>query len=667
MKLTQTLITALLTASPLCAQESSSSVPDSIGDQTLREVTVTANPSGRLKLSAIGNAELISSKELLRAACCNLGESFTTNPSVDVNYADAATGAQQIRLLGLSGTYVQLMTENIPNYRVLSAPYALGFIAGPWMQSIQVSKGASSVKNGYESITGQINVEYKKPQATPFVDANVYVNSDQKVEANVGANLKLSERWSTALLGHYELLDKAHDDNGDGFADMPKMRQGALMSRWAYLSDAYIFQAAVKGLKEHREGGQTGHHQTAAHPYSIDITNERYEAFTKNAFIIDAEKMTNVALILSGTTHHLRSLYGAKRYDGDDRNGYASLLFETDFDAHHSLSAGLSLNHDYLHETTVIGDQSAVTTDETTPGAYGQYTYKIGERLTLMGGLRWDHSSLWGSFVTPRMHVRYAPVSWMTVRGSVGKGYRTAHVLAENSYLLASNRQLVVAADIGQERAWNYGLSGAWRLPLGDRTLELNAEYYYTRFSEQAIIDYESGVPGTLVVHGMGEGDRSYSHTVQVDATCEVIPQLRVTAAWRWNDVQATYGGRLREKPLTSRYKGLLTASYAPGLGKWQFDGTLQLNGGGRMPDDYGSGLWARRFKAYEQVSVQVTRFFRHWSVYAGGENVTGFKQQNAIVGAGDPWGRDFDATMIWGPVHGAVWYVGVRLNWKDM
>lgn len=645
-------------ASAQIAAVQDSSDIQTVDGKTMREVTVSARKAGRVKTSGLGNTEFISSRELLRAACCNLGESFTTNPSVDVNYADAATGAQQIKLLGLSGTYVQMLTENIPNYRGLAAPYALGYIPGPWMQSIQVSKGASSVKNGYESITGQINVEFKKPQATPWADANLYFNSDLKLEANLGANLKLSDRWSTALLGHYEILDKAHDDNGDGFADMPKMRQGSLMSRWAYISDSYMFQAAVKGLNEHREGGQIAHGHTTHNPYLIDITNERYEAFTKNAFILNPEHMTNIALILSGSIHHERSNYGHKRYDADQRNGYASLMFETDFDEHHNLSTGISLNHDWTQEES--------NTDETTPGVYAQYTYKIGELLTLMGGLRWDHSSLWGSFVTPRMHVKYSPTDWLTLRGSVGKGYRTPHILAENSYLLASNRTIVINENIGQENAWNYGLSAQLKIPVGGRTLDLNAEYYYTRFNQQAIIDYDVA-ERMIEVHGLNDHEKSYSHTIQVDATYEILPKLNVTAAWRWNDVKATYNGKLRQKPMNSRYKGLLTASFAPGLGKWQFDATLQLNGGGRLPDYYGKAKIPGHFNAYEQMSAQVTRFFRHWSIYAGGENLTGFKQKNAIISADNPWSPDFDATMIYGPVHGAVFYIGVRINWNKI
>ena len=637
------------TASAQVAAVQDSSDVETLDGKVVREVTISSRKSGRVKTGGLGNTEFISSKELLRAACCNLGESFTTNPSVDVNYADAATGAQQIKLLGLSGTYVQMLTENIPNYRGLAAPYALGYIPGPWMQSIQVSKGASSVKNGYESITGQINVEFKKPQATPWTDANLYFNSDLKLEANLGANLKLSDKWSTALLGHYEILDKAHDDNDDGFADMPKMRQGSLMSRWAYIS---------KGLKEHREGGQIAHGHTAHNPYLIDITNERYEAFAKNALILNPELMTNIALILSGSIHHERSSYGHKRYDADQRNGYASLMFETDLDEHHNLSTGLSLNHDYLSDDS--------DTDETTPGVYAQYTYKIGETFTVMGGLRWDHSSLWGSYVTPRMHVKYSPTEWLTLRGSVGKGYRTPHILAENSYLLASSRQLIINENIGQEKAWNYGLSTQLKIPVGGRTLDLNAEYYYTHFIQQAIIDYDVA-EGMIEVHGLSNHDKSYSHTIQVDATYEILSKLNVTVAWRWNDVKATYNGELRQKPMNSRYKGLLTASFAPGLGKWQFDATVQLNGGGRLPDNHDTTLMPEHFKAYEQVSAQVTRFFRHWSIYAGGENLTGFKQKNAIISADNPWGPNYDATMIYGPVHGAVFYIGARINWNKI
>ena len=660
-----TTLILCFSAVSVCAQVTESvdsSNVRTLDGKRLSEVTVSAHKSNRAKISGLSNTDFISSKELLRAACCNLGESFTTNPSVDVNYTDAATGAQQIRLLGLSGTYVQMLTENIPNYRGLAAPFSLSYIPGPWMQSIQVSKGASSVKNGYESITGQINVEFKKPQATPWADANLYYNSKGKLEANLGANLKLSDKWSTALLGHYEILDKAHDDNGDGFVDMPKVRQSSLQSRWAWLSDNYIFQASLKGLKERREGGQIGHHAVGnTHPYLIDITNERYEAFAKNALILDAEHAANIALILSGSLHHENATYGHQQYIADQRNGYASLMFESDFDEHHSISTGVSLNHDYL-------DEQIRKIDETTPGVYAQYTYKIGEKFTLMGGLRWDYSSIYGGFVTPRMHIKYSPNDVVTLRGSIGKGYRKSHVLAENNYLLASGRLIYIDGGLDQEEAWNYGISAALSIPVGEKKLDVNAEYYYTNFLHQTVMDLDSD---PHVVYFRNLDGKSYSHTYQIEATYPFFEGFTLTATYRRTDVKCTYDGVLMEKLLTNKYKALFTASYAPGMGKWQFDVTLQLNGGGRMPTAYttsdGLPSWDDRYSGYEQLSAQVTRFFRHWSIYAGGENITGFKQKNPIINATNPWSANFDSTMIWGPLHGAVYYIGVRLNWNKI
>lgn len=639
----------------------------------LQEVSVVGRKLGLQKVrSSVANADLISADELCRAACCNLGESFVTNPSVDVNYSDAATGAKQIRLLGLSGTYVQMLTENIPNFRGASAAYGLGYVPGPWMNSIQVSKGTSSVKNGYEALTGQINLEYKKPQAeeADWVSANLFASTTNRYEANADASVKLTDKWSTMLLAHYENETKAHDSNGDGFADIPQVEQYNLFNRWAYMGDRYIFQAGIKFLNEDRAGGQVAHHGGAmADPYRIDMQTDRYEAFVKQAYIFNKEHNTNLALITSGTLHQMDAVYGRKLYNVDQQNAYASLLFETEFTPQHALSTGLSLNYDRYDQQFRLANEAdgALTPQldkETVSGGYVQYTYMPTEKLTLMAGLRGDYSSLYGFFMTPRANVRYAPNEYINVRASVGKGYRTNHVLAENNYLLASSRKVEIAKDLKQEEAWNYGVSVATYLPVFGKTLNLNAEYYYTDFVNQMVVDMESD-PHTVAFTNLD--GRSYSHVFQIEATYPFFDGFNLTAAWRMTDVKHEIGGKLYEKALTGKYKGLLTASYKTPLGKWQFDGTIQLNGGGRMPTPYtlpdGTSSWNERYNSYEQLSLQITRYFRRWSVYVGGENLTNFKQKNPIIGADNPWGNNFDASMIWGPMHGVKGYVGVRFN----
>ncbi|MBS6409747.1 MAG: TonB-dependent receptor [Tannerella sp.] len=641
---------------------------------SLGEVNVVRRRFGTTKLrSSAMNVDIISSAELSRAACCNLGESFVTNPSVDVSYSDAATGAKQIKLLGLSGTYVQMMTENIPNYRGAAAPYGLGYVPGPWMQSIQVSKGSSSVKNGYESITGQINVEFKKPQLpeADWVSANLFASSTGRYEANADATLKLSKRWSTSLLAHYENETMAHDANHDGFADIPRVEQYNLWNRWAYMGDHYVFQAGIKALSEWRNSGQVNHGGNPGQElYKIGIDTRRYEAFTKNAYIFNKEKNTNLALILQGTFHNQDAVYGHKLYDVDQTNVYASLLFETEFSKRHSLSTGLSFNYDgydqrYRLTNDVELPRLKSFEKESVQGAYVQYTYNLEDKLILMGGIRGDYSSMHGFFVTPRAHVKYNPNEFVNFRLSAGKGYRTNHVLAENNYLLASSRKVRIAGDLDQEEAWNYGASISSYIPLFGKTLNLNAEYYYTDFLKQVVVDMDTD-PHEIAFYNLNE--RSYSHVFQVEANYPLFKGFTLTAAYRFTDAKTTYNGELKERPLTSRYKGLVTASYKTPLEIWQFDATLQLNGGGRMPSRYiledGTPSWSARYGSFEQLSVQITRYFRRWSIYVGGENLTNFKQKNPIIDAANPWGENFDSTMIWGPVHGAKAYIGIRFNW---
>lgn len=641
---------------------------------SLGEVNVVRRRFGTTKLrSSAMNVDIISSAELSRAACCNLGESFVTNPSVDVSYSDAATGAKQIKLLGLSGTYVQMMTENIPNYRGAAAPYGLGYVPGPWMQSIQVSKGSSSVKNGYESITGQINVEFKKPQLpeADWVSANLFASSTGRYEANADATLKLSKRWSTSLLAHYENETMAHDANHDGFADIPRVEQYNLWNRWAYMGDHYVFQAGIKALSEWRNSGQVNHGGNPGQElYKIGIDTRRYEAFTKNAYIFNKEKNTNLALILQGTFHNQDAVYGHKLYDVDQTNVYASLLFETEFSKRHSLSTGLSFNYDgydqrYRLTNDVELPRLKSFEKESVPGAYVQYTYNLEDKLILMGGIRGDYSSMHGFFVTPRAHVKYNPNEFVNFRLSAGKGYRTNHVLAENNYLLASSRKVRIAGDLDQEEAWNYGASISSYIPLFGKTLNLNAEYYYTDFLKQVVVDMDTD-PHEIAFYNLN--GRSYSHVFQVEVNYPLFKGFTLTAAYRFTDAKTTYNGELKERPLTSRYKGLVTASYKTPLEIWQFDATLQLNGGGRMPSRYiledGTPSWSARYGSFEQLSVQITRYFRRWSIYVGGENLTNFKQKNPIIDAANPWGENFDSTMIWGPVHGAKAYIGIRFNW---
>ena len=629
------------------------------GEITLDDVVVKATRPGVMKAKGAQNIDVIGTTELCRAACCNLGESFSTNPSVDVEYSDAATGAKQIKLLGLSGSYVQMLTENVPAFRGAAAPFSLGYIPGTWMHSIQVSKGAATVKNGYESITGQINIEYLKPQLDEELDVNLFLDSHLKFETNVEGNLHFNDALSTGLLAHYENMWMEHDGNGDGFMDMPKVQQYDFMNRWMYKKDHYIMQAYVKALKEDRNGGQTqGAHNHSkdvdGQLFKINIGSERYEGVLKNAYIFNEVHNTNIALILSGSIHKMNSLYGLRSYDVDNNNAYAQLLFETEFTPSHSFSTGLSFNHDCFDERWNFVPDLVKAPEENIGGAYAQYTFNYDEKFVFMAGFRGDYSDLYGLFFTPRTHIKWVVAEPLKLRFSAGKGYRTPRPMLDNHTLLASSREIIIDDNLKQEEAWNFGTTATLDIDIFEKCLIINLEYYYTNFENQVVTDLDSDAHK---VHFYNLDGISYSHTFQIDATYPFFEGFSLLGALRYNDVKTTINGVLREKPLTSRYKGLVTATYKTPLEIWQFDLTLQINGDGRMPDGFGT------FDAYPILNAQILKWFRWGNIYIGGENLTNYKQKNPIIGCHDPWGENFDATMIYGPIDGIMFYGGIK--WK--
>lgn len=620
----------------------------------LSELAVVGKTPGTIKArSAVIQTEKITSAELCKAACCNLSESFETNPSVDVSYSDAATGAKQIKMLGLSGTYVQMLTENIPNLRGISSAYGLGYIPGPWMESIQVSKGTASVINGYEALTGQINVEYKKPQTSEIVAANLFASDAGRIEANVNASAELSKTLSTGVLLHAsdELFEL--DQNGDNFMDMPMIKQYNFINRWYYKTDKFVSQLFFRALSENRLGGQLDGN------YHIGIDTKRYEFFAKNGYIFDKVRGSSLGFIVSGSIHNQNAMYGAKTYVGKQNNLYLNLIYQTSFGEMHKISAGSGFNFDGYDETLTLAQTTNYPRSEYVPGVFIEYTFDLNDKFIALAGLRGDINSKYGAFLTPRLHLKYNVNEHFNFRASAGKGYRSPNVLAENNFMLASNRALNIAPDLKMEEAWNYGLSSQVLIHLFNKEMSLVAEWYYTYFINQLVADMDTDPHEVSFTNLQG---KSFSHSAQIEANLEVVRGLTMTLAHRITNAKTTIGGILREKPLTPRSKSLITASYQTPLKKWQFDFTTQFNGGGRLPDpDIVNPLWKNEFSAYTVINTQITKYFRTWSVYFGAENLTNYIQENPIIDVQNPTSNNFDASMVWGPTHGRKLYIGLR------
>lgn len=633
----------------------------------IEEVTVIKKDRGTY-LSVINpiQTERIGGTELLKAACCNLAESFETNPSIDVSYSDAVTGAKQIRLLGLEGTYSLLQVENMPNLRGLATTFGLTYIPGPWMESIQVSKGAASVLNGYDAIAGQINAELKKPDSEEKIFLNVYRNAHGRMEFNGNGNIRLkNEKWSTGLFAHVSNLSNKTDDNNDGFMDEPLSHQLQFGNRWKYVGgNGHMAQAGFNILNEDRLGGQMGFERemdpSVSNPYGINIKTNRIDGFFKTGYVFPTGR-TALAWLSNVSHHKTNSFYGLNDYDADETRFYANAVITRDLDkdGKHTLNTGASFVYDDFNEMLYGQD---ISRTETVPGLFAEYTLKPNGNFTLMTGARVDFHNLFGTFFTPRAHLRYKIGEHVTLRGSAGKGFRTANVLAENTYLLANARPLQWQSDAMQEKAWNYGLALVQTYSLLGRELQINTEFYRTDFETQLVVDKETSADHIFLTSLEGT---SYANSFQLDLRWQPIERLDMLLAYRINDVKQSIGGELKQKPLTSKYKGLINFNYTTNLKKWMFDYTVQFNGGGRIPHYPMEGMQVAEdtFSPYTIMNGQVSKFFRYWSIYLGSENLSNFKQKNPIAGAANPFGSEFDATNVWGPTIGRKIYVGVRFS----
>lgn len=630
-----------------------------VNEQQLKEFVInTRVKTTQLSSLATARTEVMTSKELLKAACCNLSESFETNPSVDVSYNDAVTGSKQIQLLGLSGNYTQLTVENLPGPRGLATPLGLNSIAGPWVESIQLTKGIGSVANGYESIAGQINVELKKPENSERLYANVYVNDFGKTDVNINLAQKINKKWSVGLLLHDDFLaNKNVDFTKDGFRDVPTGNLFSAVNRWKYDNGkGFITIFGVKVLKDEKKGGQIG--DKAA--YKLGINTDRYEAFAKIGYTFPEAPYKSIGLQLSGISHTQNSYFGRTKYDGDQKSVYANLIYQSIIGSTiHKFRTGLSILNDDYHETLNLTQYQR---KEVVPGAFFEYTYAPVDKFSVVAGLRGDRNNLFGFFLTPRVHVRYEPIDGTTVRVSAGRGQRTANILAENMSVMASARTIDIlgtgtgkAYGLNPEVAWNKGISIDQKLTLFGRDAMVSVDYFRNDFNDQVVVDLEN--PYEVKFYNLK--GKSYSNSMQAEITAEPLPKLDVRVAYRYFDVKTTYSGVLKQRPLTAKHR--VFANLAYGLKTWKFDYTVNYNGGKRIP------LTAVSPESYSPnyvtMNAQVSKSFGPLDLYVGAENLTNYYQDQPIIGANQPFNQGFDASMIWGPVIGRMFYGGVRFK----
>lgn len=615
----------------------------------------------------------VSSDELLKAACCNISESFETNPSIDVSFSNAITGVKQVRMLGLESPYLLITEENIPMVRGASQVFGLSFIPGTWVESMQITKGTGSVVNGFESISGQINVELKKPLNDSLFFLNLFRSNMGRNELNLHLNKKINERLSTGGYIHVNENNSINDNNLDGFLDHPKSKAFNLFNRWQYINTdkGLVSFLGLRIMKDEKESGEnTKEMAFIRKPWVSEINTKRFDSNFKFGYVNPNIPYQSAGFQMAYSRHVQKSFFGLRNYNIKQNSFYSSLLYNSILgNTMNKFKTGFNYSYDDFKEIVDIEKKIYNRIDKSI-GAFFEYSYDNLDKLSLVAGLRYDVHNNLGSFFTPRFHLRFQPLERSVFRFSIGSGRKSSNIFSENQRVFSSGRKIYIDNQKGNfyglqsEKALNYGVSFRQGFNLNNQQGDITIDYYITDFQNQIVVDWEK--QGEL--HFYNLDGKSFAKSFQIELDYSINNNIKLKSAFKNYNVKKQYSSGFKQNPLTPKNRFFTNLDFSSNLnengGQWRFDFTYNWIGKQRLPLHSEQSLLKGFSPSYNLMNTQLTRVFStKFEVYVGSENLGNYKQGNPILGKNDPFGLNFDSSLIYAPISGTMIYSGLRLK----
>jgi outer membrane receptor for ferrienterochelin and colicins len=639
-------------------------------EDSLEEVIISKRKTIQRSIYKTQNVINVNSAELLKAACCNLSESFETNPSIDVNFSDALTGTKQIQMLGLKSPYLLITEENIPSIRGASQAYGLTFTPGTWIESIQISKGAGSVVNGFESISGQINTELKKPFSDAPFFLNFFSSANGRVELNNHLNKKVSQKWDTGIYIHANKRRKIMDLNNDNFLDVPLSKQINLLNRWQYTDTekGFVSFISFRWMKDDKQVGSKNYKPNNSNKFSFwgsEIKTNRFDTSIKIGYVFPKKPYQSIGFQTAYNNHDQDGYYGYRIYKINHKSFYTNILFNSIIqNTKNKFKSGINITNDkYIEEV----DKFYFNRIDFSFGGFFEYSYDNLENLSLIGGIRFDNHNRLGFFITPRFHIKYSISDKTVIRGSIGTGRKAANIFAENQSLFGTNRLIKINQEGGDiyglnpEKALNYGVSIRQNFYIKGRSLNFIADYYVTSFINQVVVDWEQ--KGEISFYNIEGSSQAKSFQLELDYS--PTNSLSIRFAYKNYDVKTDYRSGLLQNPLQAKVRFFSNLSWESKInkngGQWRFDITQHFVGNQRLviQSEFQSNNLS---PSYSLVNSQITRSINDkLEIYLGGENLGGYTQKKPIIGSENPFESDFDSSQIFAPVFGRMIYLGLR------
>lgn len=636
-------------------------------EQLLPEVIVEfKKKSYSISRLKVLHVEELTSSELKKAACCNLGESFETNASVDVNMTDAVSGAKKIRMMGLEGIYTQIQVENIPFLRGIESSFGLETIPGSWIETIQITKGSGNVVNGYESMAGLINLEIEKPETMDRFYFNAYQNRMGRSEINIRSGFELNEKWSAGLFGYLSSQLRQMDENSDDFMDIPLGSYSAFLGRLDFEGEKMEAKLGVNLHLDTKLGGQLdymddangfgwGSGITDPTKFGVQINSNHFDAFAKTGFF-GKHPTQSLGIITKWKYEMIDGNFGNRYFAGLEKRAYINVIYDDIIQtSDHKIKTGLSYVYVDIFQAT--SDTLSSNRIENVPGAFIEYTH-TGPRLTSVLGVRYDYHMLFGQQLAPRAHLKYKLTERTDFRMTAGKGWRIPNYIMDNISLLANSFTWISPDVVVPEVSWNIGGSLYQEFDMKYNPATLTIDFYRTWFENQLVVDRENDQ-----VKFVNLQDQTVSNSFQAELSIEPFERFVIRGAYKYLDVRSLFGDSIQAKVMIPRHRGFLNLAYTSKNKRWDYDLTLSVFGKSRLAATSQS---SREFsEVFPRLNAQITYKLKKWDIYIGGENLTNYTQQNPIIEPENPFGPNFDATRIWGPIIGYNIYLGLRFSIK--
>jgi outer membrane receptor for ferrienterochelin and colicin len=644
-----------------------------IPNSTTSTIEVEDNKKSTHFLNLNSKTEVITTQELVKDACCDLAGCFGRNSSVEVAVTDIITDSKELKILGLEGAYTQILVDNLPLMTGLNTKYGVSSIPGTLIDRITISKGSNSVLQGYESISGIMNVLLRDYDNSERLMVNGFVNSMLEKQFNLNFTNPVNKKLSTILSLHTVQKSNVLDHNGDGFLDNPLTTRYVLYNKWNLKDEKSKtdFSAAGRLWNEERTGGQRedahgNTHTPGQKLYTQTVKINSAEGYSRLGR--EFTESSGMKLYLTSSYYDQKSTYGDTRYDAAQGNFSFSGFYEFEYITRGFMKTGISYKYQNIDEQIAFGDTTSKTyagdyvKKESIPGVFFENSYSfLDDQASIMTGIRFDYHNEHKLVVTPRALVRWQPDKRVVIRASVGTGFRTINLFSEHSNILASARDIVIAGKLEPEKVLNYGADVLLYFGAADYSGSLNIDFYRTDFSNKIIPDYDTDPAKVIFANLNG---RAFSNELQTELSLTVLRDIELKLAYKFIDLQYEKDGIRYEQPFNSKHRVLTTVSYSPFSKSWSVSAGLNWFGKQRLPSTASNPLQYRlpeESKPYALVNMQVNKNFKYVELYAGVENLLDFTQDNPIISADDPFGRYFDTSYIWGPTRGREFYAGFR------